>query len=364
MQSITSMNKSPFLLACILCTAHNMVVTHLFAMQAQKIVPTSIPAIAAIAGKPGRLDKDKAVEQFATEMHAAAQENLKIPQKDSSIFRIMTYNVHFWRNPRDTQNVLPGMIAVIAKLNPDIVILQEALPQPGFGKGKEFANSEAMQALQKIGFMHFSSCNTLSWAWFGNIVASKVPLQHIQKLKFDHQGPDKHEQRCYIGAQVTLPNQQPLYLYGTHLEVKEDDTLRAQQIAEIIENHESEYTSDNLLIAGDFNATRTSSALEPLREYKFTDAFTKLGWQHPALTNWTGQEIDFIFLAPGWNLPLAGSYVYYDATSDHLPLILDIALQTPKPAGAAKAPKASLALNLPRELTTLHTSLLALAAST
>jgi endonuclease/exonuclease/phosphatase family metal-dependent hydrolase len=276
---------------------------------------------------PVLLDKNKALLEYEKKVKTASAANAKIPQRADAIFRVMTYNVHFWQSPDKKRNVLSDMIAVIKKVDPDIVVLQEVSPKPGFGNGNFFENSEAMQALKDIGFKEFSACNTLPDAWFGNVIASKKELLARHRYAFTKQVAGR-ESRCYVGTNIMLPNKKELYIYGTHLEVQGDDSVREGQMKEIVDQYTRVRSQANTLIAADFNATRTSSVITFLQNKGFIDAFNYMGWQQPALTNWTGKEIDFIFLSPDWNLPLAGCYVYYDATSDHLPIILDIKLES------------------------------------
>lgn len=56
----------------------------------------------------------------------------------------------------------------------------------------------------------------------------------------------------------------------------------------------------------------------------FKDSFAKAGLQGPKFTVWTGKVVDFIWLDNKWLLPLTGSYVYYNAASDHCPVLVDI----------------------------------------
>ncbi len=143
-------------------------------VQQQKMLSTRIYEKAVVNRKTGYLDKYKAIAQFKIETQQGAQENKKIPTKDNSIFRIMTYNVHFWENPESSAAPLQEMIDIIKTVNPDVVILQEVSP----GSAGPLKGSLAMQKLEDIGF-NFNNvatcCNTLPpRRWFGNVIASKV----------------------------------------------------------------------------------------------------------------------------------------------------------------------------------------------
>ncbi len=292
----------------------------------QKMPKTRIARFADVHNT-GVLDKGMAFDLFRKEIKSAAEENEKIPKKDNSIFRIMSYNVHFWQNPEATQSALKNMMHVIATVNPDILILQEVSPNEGFAQGKYFLNSRAFNELQKLGFTDFSACNTVQSGWFGNVIASKKSLLDKNRFAFVGQRENSLENRCYSLAQTRLSTGDDLYVYGTHLEVRDNGTIRLAQVSEIIQRIQWELPNSNVLLAADFNATRSSGAIQLLQQNGYQDCFTYMGWHAPTFTSWAGTEIDFIFLSPKWDLPLAGCYVYFDAASDHLPVIMDIELQ-------------------------------------
>lgn len=312
---------------------------------------TQIPRIAD-PFNTGLLDKTLAFSQYRKEIKEAANENLKIPQKDESVFRVMTYNVHFWRNPENTQGDMNKMIQVIKKINPDIVILQEVSPYEGFAQGKYFTDSATEKSLKSLGFNLFSACNTVKNGWFGNVIASKSSFKNPPKrFTFDTQYSPA-EQRCFVVGNSQLSNGADIVMYGTHLEVYDDNNIiRSEQMKQITNYIDTNLKDANVLIAGDFNASRTSKVVRNLQRRGYQDCFSYLASQggifsnvqSPTFTSWAGTEIDFIFLSPGWSLPLAGCYVYFDDASDHLPLIMDIALdvkvERPQPI---KAPAGDL----------------------
>ncbi len=272
----------------------------------------------------GKLNKTKAIMQYKEDIAKAQQENDKIPKKDSSIFRIMTYNIHYWRNPENTKDVMQDMITAMQAINPDLVILQEVSGSAGFGKRGPVMNSCAVQTLQsKLNMKDFAACNTIRNSWFGNVIASKSLFTKKERFFFRTQH-HRTQKRCNLFMELQLPNKQLISGYGTHLEVKGPDTVRLSQIKEITDYIEQNLKNKNVFIAADFNSKRNSQAIKYLQQQGFKDCFSYMGWQHPQYTHWAGKEIDFIFLSPDWNLPLAGCYVWYDAASDHLPVIMDI----------------------------------------
>ena len=120
------------------------------------------------------------------------------------------------------------------------------------------------------------------------------------------------EVRCFVKSAVNIPNKSEFFIYGTHLEVNGTDDIRLNQLKEVSADIQTTLKNKNVIIAADFNATRTNSPLALMQQAGFKNSFSYLGWQHPHFTNWTGTEIDFIFLSPSWNLLIAGAYVYYD----------------------------------------------------
>lgn len=333
-------------------------------LQQQGMVPYSLWQQVSV--NP-RADK---VQLFKNSVQQGKQSNAAIPTKNNNIFRIMTYNVHYWVVPgggwQGADN-FQAMFDVIQKLNPDVLILQEVR-----SRGGNFVKSATKVQLNKLGYDHVAACNTFprekGKAWFGNIIASKIKPTEIARKNFNRQERPGQEDRCYSQMALTLPNRKQILLYGTHLEVGQNDVkgrqpqsedirlAQVKQITESIEFERSKKQIDNILIAADFNSVRQqdydyqlngqkvwnliqqenqrvfgfyptpTKVLDFLTKAGFVDSFSYLNWQGPKFTTWTGTVIDFIFLAPTWNLPLAGSYVYYDAASDHLPIIMDIKL--------------------------------------
>lgn len=280
---------------------------------------------------PGRKDIKQVIPLFQQDMAAHQAENAKIPPKTDDIFRIMSYNVHFWTDPNRQANH-DAMWQVVDQVKPDVLILQEA-SGTAYQRDPQVPdrNSPMVKTFTAKGYKYLATCNTEPGRWFGNIVASKVPSSRMRRAAFAEQERPGEEDRCFSYMALTLPNGKKLHIYGTHLEVgkiKGFDIrkLRDQQVKQISQYIQGNLAKENVLIAGDFNATRYSDAVKNLIDSNFDDSFTALGWQHPVFTSMFGTEIDFMFLNPGWNLPLAGAYIYWSAASDHLPIIMDIKL--------------------------------------
>jgi len=281
--------------------------------------------------RPGRLDVNRVIPIFEQDMAAHQAENAKIPAKTANLFRVMSYNVHFWAAPG------PGRVAnydamwqVVDQVQPDVLILQEASSRVSTRDQQlPEARSPMVEALNSRDYRYLATCNAFQNTYFGNIVASKIEPTKMRRAAFANQERAGSEDRCWSYMELELANGENVHIYGTHLEIGKApgfdiDALRDKQVQELSTYIKGNLNNQNVLIAGDFNATRNRAAVKNLETAGFTDSFSKLGWQHPIFTSMFGSEIDFMFLNPGWNLPLAGAYVYWSAASDHLPIIMDI----------------------------------------
>lgn len=318
----------------------------------KKIEPTAPVPTASVWSE---LEKNSSIAMkiasFARDCKKYAfTENTKIPARtdDLSRIRIATYNVHGWDDPFNNSN-LDGMCKVINTIDADVIILQEVVLNPQIIK----TLSERLNCT--ISTRNF--CKTMSYGWhgeFGNLVISKLPIHALTAHTYST--PKGRETRCFIKAELVLAHQKKLSIYGTHLEVRDtsdNESTRVSEVKELLKYAHAD-KNENIIITGDFNAVRKedydytvngksvwdmlveenkkrgfptpTNALDTLKEHGFVDSFTKAQLPKPRFTVWPGTAVDFIFVSPTWNLPLNGSYVYYDAASDHLPVILDIKL--------------------------------------
>ena len=307
------------------------------------------PSILNYHKRGTKIDK---IQSFISDTQLWSAENIKIPPKTTHIFRIMTYNVHNWKDPFNKWNY-NNIFHIIKKLSPDILILQEVTIHGTIPYFKIYND------LHTEGFVFESiSCNTFKKKFLGNIIMTKISPKSSTRGWYKKQERPSQENRCWVSMDFILPNGNPLTIYGTHLEFghtksyshHKKESIRQQQIQELID-HIKNNNKKNILIAGDFNAIRKEDhlysveeitawdflkkawnikgeiptyTLDTLKKERFKDSFSFINWQLPKFTVWAGIVIDFIFLAPLWQLPIAGSYMYYDAASDHLPIIMDI----------------------------------------
>jgi endonuclease/exonuclease/phosphatase family metal-dependent hydrolase len=293
-----------------------------------------------------------------------------------------------WNKARN-DNDFNRIIEVIKKSAPDILILEEVggaehdfrtsfdqfCQQAGYNY--VVYGSTSAQGVDAPGHLY-------------NCIASKYPFvgQPIKKQYSTNPDPSvagqNPEQRCFVGVVVQLPNNKTMSVYGTHLEVRPitikdpagggksltPENVRKAQLEELVKYISENDKNQNVIIGGDFNGFRRQDltaykignrtlwdileqdwpnilkvmdrpanleayldqkppyfALEYLAQKGYRDSFELSGFRPPQFTTWTGTRIDFLFLNSTWNLPLKGGYVFYNWASDHIPVIVDIAVR-------------------------------------
>ncbi|MCX5925632.1 MAG: ankyrin repeat domain-containing protein [Candidatus Dependentiae bacterium] len=305
------------------------------------------------------------------------KQNGYIPEKDRSIARVATYNVHKWRNPKNKRNY-KGILDTIKAINADVLVLQEVVFPDGNTCAADF---------KELGYEYQVSKDTGNT--LHNMIVSKYPFiqEPIKKVYTVDQDSRDLEKRNFINTRVQLPDGNTLSVYGTHLDVRDaSGKKREEEVKELLAAAGAD-ESKNILLAADWNAERKkdyqytfrsqakpqsaaaavddklvwdllganfkvrnpelgaipTGALDAIETKGFQDSFTRAKVPvNPTYTVWTGTVVDFIFCAPTWQLPVDGSYVYYSSASDHVPVMMDIELnQSGAAAQAAAAEEAA-----------------------
>jgi len=267
-------------------------------------------------------------------------------KKNENTIRIASYNVHYWTDPFDDKDNQKEILEVIKAINADVIILQEVA----------LDNKETFDYFSKEEYQYqFFAKAADFYGGFGNLLLSKHPFQENSAKQILFKDENK-EKRTIAHAVISLPGKNKISVYGTHLDVfDETGKVRAKQIKQLIEIITDD-KNENILIAADFNETREKDynytinnkkvwdlvvadnkkrGVDPtpvevarqLTEAGFQDCFTHYGIIGPRFTVWSGTIVDFIYLGKNWNLPVIGCYTYYDAASDHLPIIMDVSLE-------------------------------------
>ena len=303
-----------------------------------------------------KLSREAMVQSFIDDCTRHAHENNAIPThtRNNDTVRVATYNVHMWKDARGIRN-FDAIMHTIAHVNADVLVLQEV---------HMFDKDQIITRLQELGYTHASAgkTSTIGGTFFGNMVVSKYPFAAEPVVKtYDADQKYAGERRCYIKAAIQLPSDKKITVYGTHLDVYDQtETLRTQEIKELIADIQK--NPGHCIIAADYNAVRKrdyqyavngknvwdmlnennkkrtgaatqTRALEILEQHHFVDSFTQNNQQSPKATVWSGTAVDFLYLNEAWNKPNAhfnvynSSYVYYTSSSDHLPILMDMAIR-------------------------------------
>lgn len=279
--------------------------------------------------------KEAFVQQLTEFKKQYGDLNKDIPAKTDDVLRIVSYNIMGGKTARGIQTT--AMFDELKKINADVVIIQEAkLPH-------------TVNMLKDLGYPYSSSCSGSGvYAEMVNVIASKQPfatkpVQHTFKSLSKNGTRAKH-QLCFV--KVTLDakvcgSKKPLVIYGVHLDGS-DEQLRFEEL-NYLKQMVAQYDKEsNVLIAGTFNETRDMPGMTIFERALFDDknpsgfvtSFNKLAVKEPYFTHWSGQQLDYIYLrdwyvqngnkVADWNIPLAGSYLYYSDATGRMPVIVDV----------------------------------------
>jgi len=291
---------------------------------------------------------------------------------DSNI-RIATFNVHYFTDVYEKTSTYDQVIKDIETVNADIIILQEVLiggDNVPINENVTLHLYTLFDDLTKIGYKKKIACNSVpSWynAVYGNIMLIHNRIcdpdtanaycdsldetiftfpksKHSTTVSGEHQGT--RETRCYIKCKVEF-NGYTMYIYGTHLDVSDEDERLSQMRTIISDARKHTRKSKTLVfIMGDFN-TFSPSDLEDDHNARISNFTRKNGkvysemkrrkWydchsESPAkMTTWNGTRVDFIFCSK--KIKGVIPEYFYTLSSDHIPVILtlttDFQIDTP-----------------------------------
>lgn len=249
------------------------------------------------------------------EQQVGATYNAYIPATSPGQLRIVQWNTHMLLDLAEKVSRADEFITDIKRIDADILVMEE-IPLQSEERFERFE-----QELMKLGYQHQAvRYSREEGAQLGVMVASRYPIPSVIHYELGFK-------RILIDVSVKLGDFDHIHVLGTHLEVT-DAQIRHDQSAFIAEYLlKSGNFRGNFVLAGDFNGQWSGMELDPLKAAGHKEAFRGLGWPHPEYTCWSGAEIDFMFVGEETRRRLAGAYVYHSATSDHLPLIMDMRLE-------------------------------------
>jgi endonuclease/exonuclease/phosphatase family metal-dependent hydrolase len=249
--------------------------------------------------------------------------------------RLITFNAHHGVG-EDERHDLPRLAKLLASADADVICLQEV--DRYFGDRSE----DVDQALL------LSRALDMQLAWgpaideprpgdrpprqYGNALLSRLPIL----ISDVHRLPGGGEPRSALRTMLELDGG-TLWVTATHLTTR-SPRERGEQVAALAALHSEGMEAG--AVVGDFNARPDAAELDPLRE-RFTDAWDlaqdrgdQAGWRfwqreeghtHPARS--PHRRIDQVWVSPG--VAVASARVLgADGTSDHLPLVVDLLVQS------------------------------------
>lgn len=248
--------------------------------------------------------------------------NHEVPSNDSDSLlkeiKVLTYNIHFCSPPVKPETYdIEGIAAVINRINPDVVFMQEVDKKTGINNCF-LDQSEEIRKLTKMNSQYFSE-RVRGKGFFGTTILSKYPLKNPKTyplVKLDL----SYAQRALGTIIVDLPGKDSIVLSTTHLEVFSADN-RYEQLKEIL-NILPFAEATPIVFGGDFNTRPTDTRFFGLFEEYFTR--TCPGTDSPATYDNPTQVIviDHVGFHPK-NAFNVKSYEVWskEKASDHFPVV-------------------------------------------
>lgn len=238
-----------------------------------------------------------------------------------------------------------GIRRYLEQENPDLALLQEADWEARRSRGRRIA--EELGAWLGLEWAFAAEFRELGQriqgrdAWHGQATLSRLPLRSARVLRFRRQStswrpkpwlPQWSVFQPREGGRIALITQHELpgatlIAYNVHLESREEEALRLDQVREVLEDAAGQPPDSVIVLAGDFN-TKTGSASPVIREVLASGFRVAAGGQ---VTTRRGQALDWIFVRG--RVRASGARVRSEIrSSDHYPV--EVRLELEKSAAA------------------------------
>lgn len=271
---------------------------------------------------------------------------IEVPKSSEDIIRIMTWNVHGFKpfNPGNDRAVKDQMLDIIRKEQPDILCIQEYYSKR---RGENNIKKALIEILNsKHYYIHEDFGN--QWEVQGMVFFSKLPITDSGAIAF----PNTIRGNEAIFADFVF-NKKKFRVYNIHLQsirfqpedyeyiknVKEINTnvesskriggrlkrafIKRSEQALLIRDHITKTCKSPYIIAGDFNDTPTSYAVNTLSKGMY-NSFRKKGSGFGITYNgdFPNFQIDYILASKDFTIK---SYLAVQKKlSDHYPVISDL----------------------------------------
>lgn len=258
--------------------------------------------------------------------------------------RVMTYNIGPWDESK-FKTETTCIKKAIQDVKPDILGLQE------YNKVND-KSTKLLKDILALGFTQQQTCDANQQ--LQNVILVNTNSSYkIESILGKTGKIDPVTQRCFVMQEFKLTQTPEITfkVYSTHLSI---NLLERKQNIDSLINIIGNPPPKNVILMGDFNAYRTKdfdfnpstkveniSALQNLKkdtggvdEYPtqalenigYKDTFVQAGAQPPINTTAFGGRIDYIYTSPQFELPLLGTYMYYQKGADHNPIIADFGI--------------------------------------
>ncbi len=260
------------------------------------------------------------------------------PQPHSDSLRVMTYNVHSCIG-LDGKVDVERIARVIAQASPDVVVLQEL----DVGRDRSLGLDQAQLIARYLEMeFHFHPAMHLEEEKYGDAILTHLPLKLIKAGSLPGLADKpKLEPRGAIWATVELQGQQ-INIINTHLGLQPRERLAQIDALLAAEWLGHPDCKGPVVFCGDLNAQPASEVCRRIGR-TMTDAQTLLDGHRPRGTfpsRFAAIRIDHIYVSQGVEVSaveIPGS-TQAKIASDHLPLLIQLAISRPATADAGIKP--------------------------
>lgn len=224
--------------------------------------------------------------------------------------KTMTYNIYSARKMG-----IEAIAAVIRKVNPDVVSLQEVERNTDLNP-MDF--SKEIAALTGMKYYFFAHALTLKKGDYGNVILSKYPLLQTKSIHLSVAN-DGDDIRSFGYALLEKQGKQ-FYFATTHLGYKKDDSTRLKQIAEILA--EIKNLKKPIILGADLNSRPNSQTMPALQKwFTLPCQISDCEWTVPAPK--PTYTCDWLIYAPQHAFEVKDYAVQFwaDKESDHFPVV-------------------------------------------
>jgi endonuclease/exonuclease/phosphatase family metal-dependent hydrolase len=241
------------------------------------------------------------------------------PKHDSLRLRIVTYNVHKCRGI-DGRTHPARIAAVLERLKPDVVALQEVIGTGPRGRGQEEEISDRLGMASVL-----APARALRGHPYGNALLSRLPVKHHGGYDLTQDG---FEPRLLQRVDISLQGHR-VHIYNVHLGTSRKE--RTRQARKLIDYLSDPAARGPKILLGDFNEWRKGPATNLLTEtFRSLDLFPFLRWRRTYPGILPIFHIDHIFYQGEVEIVkvTVPRTLSTFVASDHMPILVELQIAT------------------------------------